>query len=129
MTKKMLIDSSDQQETRIAIIENRKIVDYESEKSDNNRTKGNIYLAKIIRVEPSLQAAFVDYGAEKHGFLAYNEIHPDYFKIPTSDKKKLLAQEHEASKAVPIEEDEEEDEFSNESSEVLNDKTQLMILI
>ncbi len=123
MTKKMLIDSSDHQETRIAIIENKKIIDYESEKSDNNRTKGNIYLAKIIRVEPSLQAAFVDYGAEKHGFLAYNEIHPDYFKIPTSDKKKLLAQEHEASKTIPIDDDEdEEEEFSNESSEEINDK-------
>ena len=94
----MLIDSKEKNETRIAIIEDKKLIDFESEKLVDNRTKGNIYLAKIIRVEPSLQAAFVDYGAEKHGFLAYNEIHPDYFKIPTSDKKKLLAQEHEASK-------------------------------
>ena len=114
MTKRMLIDSKEKNETRIAIIEDKKLIDFESEKLVDNRTKGNIYLAKIIRVEPSLQAAFVDYGAEKHGFLAYNEIHPDYFKIPTSDKKKLLAQEHEASKNITIDEEEEEDdEFEN----------------
>ncbi|PPR43882.1 MAG: Ribonuclease E [Alphaproteobacteria bacterium MarineAlpha8_Bin1] len=116
MTKRMLIDSKEKNETRIAIIEDKKLIDFESEKLDDNRTKGNIYLAKIIRVEPSLQAAFVDYGAEKHGFLAYNEIHPDYFKIPTSDKKKLLAQEHEASKNITIDEEvdeDDEDEFEN----------------
>ena len=118
MTKRMLIDSKEKNETRIAIIEDKKLIDFESEKLDNNRTKGNIYLAKIIRVEPSLQAAFVDYGAEKHGFLAYNEIHPDYFKIPTSDKKKLLAQEHEASKDISIDDsdgddDDDNDEFEN----------------
>jgi len=112
MKKKMLIDSQDQSETRIAILEDNKLIDFESEKLDNNRTKGNIYLAKIVRVEPSLQAAFIDFGFEKHGFLAYNEIHPDYFKIPTSDKKKLIAQELEASKNVPIDD---EDEFVNEN--------------
>ena len=86
----MLIDTNEDNETRIAIIEENKLVDFELEKNNNDRTKGNIYLAKIVRVEPSLQAAFVDYGAQKHGFLAYNEIHPDYFKIPTSDKKKTF---------------------------------------
>ena len=70
-----------------------------------------------MRVEPSLQAAFVDYGGNRHGFLAYNEIHPDYFKIPTADKKKLLQQELEASKIIPFEDEEDEEEFSgNEES-------------
>ena len=85
--KKILIDAEKNEEVRVAIVENNGLIDYESEKVENDRTKGNIYLAKIIRVEPSLQAAFVDYGGNKHGFLAYNEIHPDYFKIPTADKK------------------------------------------
>ena len=87
MKKKMLIDASHKEIIRVAIIEKNNLIDYESEKIKNERIKGNIYLAKIVRVEPSLQAAFVDYGGNKHGFLAYNEIHPDYFKIPTSDKK------------------------------------------
>ena len=118
MKKKMLIDASHKEIIRVAIIEKNNLLDYESEKIKNERIKGNIYLAKIVRVEPSLQAAFVDYGGNKHGFLAYNEIHPDYFKIPTSDKKKLLQQELEASKIVPIEEEEEEEfedqQISNE---------------
>ena len=100
MKKKMLIDASHKEIIRVAIIEKNNLIDYESEKIKNERIKGNIYLAKIVRVEPSLQAAFVDYGGNKHGFLAYNEIHPDYFKIPTADKKKLLEQELEESKQI-----------------------------
>ena len=109
MKKKMLIDATQKNIVRVAMIENNNLVDYESE-NKNERIKGNIYLAKIVRVEPSLQAAFVDYEV-KHGFLAYNEIHPDYFKIPTADKK-LLKKELEASKTIPIDED---DEFIDES--------------
>ena len=108
----MLIDASQREIIRVAIIEKNNLIDYESEKIKNERIKGNIYLAKIVRVEPSLQAAFVDYGGNKHGFLAYNEIHPDYFKIPTSDKKKLLEQELEASKTIPM--DEEDDDFEDQ---------------
>ncbi len=111
----MLIDFNQKNETRIAIVNDKKLIDYESEKVNNNRTKGNIYLAKIVRVEPSLQAAFVDYGANRHGFLAYNEIHPDYFKIPTSDKKKLLEQELAVSNEISAENDE---EYLNDSDEV-----------
>ncbi len=116
MKKKMLIDASHKEIIRVAMIERNNLIDYESEKIKNERIKGNIYLAKIVRVEPSLQAAFVDYGGNKHGFLAYNEIHPDYFKIPTSDKKKLLEQELEASKTIPIEDEEdfEEQQINNE---------------
>ncbi len=110
MKKKMLIDATQKNILRVAMIENNNLIDYESEKIKNERIKGNIYLAKIVRVEPSLQAAFVDYGGNKHGFLAYNEIHPDYFKIPTADKKKLLQQELEASKTISI--DEEDEGFS-----------------
>ena len=87
MKKKMLIDASQEDLIRVAMIKENSLLDYESEKVKNERIKGNIYLAKIVRVEPSLQAAFVDYGGNRHGFLAYNEIHPDYFKIPTADKK------------------------------------------
>ena len=113
--KKMLIDADQDKEVRVAIIENNNLIDYESEKKKNDRIKGNIYLAKIVRVEPSLQAAFIDYGGNKHGFLAYNEIHPDYFKIPTADKKKLLEQELEQSKKNLL--DSEEDDYLDQAFE------------
>ena len=87
MSKKILIDTSSNEETRVAITENGKLDDFEIESKKKNALKGNIYLAKIIRIEPSLQAAFVDYGADRHGFLPLTEIHPDYFKIPTSDQE------------------------------------------
>ena len=104
----MLIDASQHEETRMAIIHDEKLIEYESEVIKFKPIKGNIYLAKIIRVEPSLQAAFVDYGAQRHGFLAYNEIHPDYFKIPTSDKEKILAEENINSSNYTIDENEED---------------------
>jgi ribonuclease E len=117
--KQMLIDANQDDEVRVAIIDKNDLIDYESENFKNDRVKGNIYLAKIIRVEPSLQAAFVDYGAKKHGFLAYNEIHPNYFKIPTADKKKLLEQEFNESQNLSINEDDESfiDESFNEDQE------------
>ena len=97
--KKILIDTSSIDETRIALIENGKLDDFEIETIKKNAYKGDVYLAKITRVEPSLQAAFVDYGANRHGFLPLTEIHPDYFKIPVSDQeilKKLSSQiQHE----------------------------------
>ena len=113
--KKMLIDSNQQDETRMAVVENDKLIEYESENLNLKPTKGNIYLAKIIRVEPSLQAAFVDYGFKKHGFLAYTEIHPDYFKIPTADRNDILTEEDDENEFV-------EDELSelNESSILTN---------
>ena len=99
MSKKILIDTSSIDETRIALIENGKLDDFEIETIKKNAYKGDVYLAKITRVEPSLQAAFVDYGANRHGFLPLTEIHPDYFKIPVSDQeilKKLSSQiQHE----------------------------------
>ena len=117
--KKMLIDAAEKESVRVAITKDSSLIDYESEKIINERIKGNIYLAKIVRVEPSLQAAFVDYGGNRHGFLAYNEIHPDYFKIPTADKKKLLEQELENTKNLQIDDD--DDDSENELSEPLQD--------
>ena len=118
--KKMLIDAAEKESVRVAITKDSSLVDYESEKIINERIKGNIYLAKIIRVEPSLQAAFVDYGGNRHGFLAYNEIHPDYFKIPTADKKKLLEQELENTKNLQLDDDDDGD-VESELSEPLQD--------
>ncbi|PPR49211.1 MAG: Ribonuclease E [Alphaproteobacteria bacterium MarineAlpha5_Bin5] len=107
MSKKILIDTSNANETRIAVTNNGKLDDFEIESNKKNAVKGDVYLAKITRVEPSLQAAFVDFGANRNGFLPLTEIHPDYFKIPSADedklkelKKKLNAfNEHEEIKA------------------------------
>ena len=89
MSKKILIDSSSEEETRIALTDNGKLDDFEIEPIKKIAVKGDVYLAKITRVEASLQAAFVDYGANRHGFLPLTEIHPDYFKIPVSDQETL----------------------------------------
>ena len=89
MSKKVLIDTSSDEEIRVAITENGKLDNFEIESKKKNAVKGDVYLAKIIRVEPSLQAAFVNYGADRHGFLPLTEIHPDYFKIPTSDQDNI----------------------------------------
>ncbi len=89
MSKNILIDTTNNNETRIAVTENGRIDDFEIESNKKNTIKGDVYLAKITRVEPSLQAAFVDFGANRNGFLPLNEIHPDYFKIPAADEKKL----------------------------------------
>lgn len=89
MAKKMLIDATHPEEMRVAIIDGQKLDDYEAEIETRKQTKSNIYLAKIIRVEPSLQAAFVEYGQDRHGFLPFSEIHPDYYQIPIADRKLL----------------------------------------
>ncbi|MXV44020.1 Rne/Rng family ribonuclease [Saccharibacter sp. 17.LH.SD] len=91
----MLIDATHAEETRVVVMNEKRIEDYDVETSARRQLKGNIYLAKIIRVEPSLQAAFVDYGGNRHGFLAFSEIHPDYFQIPVADREKLLALQEE----------------------------------
>ena len=91
MTKSMLIDAAHLEEPRILVLENNSIEDLDFESSTKEQLRGNIYLAKVSRVEPSLRAAFVDYGNNRHGFLPFNEIHPDYFQIPISDKENLIA--------------------------------------
>lgn len=89
MSKKMLIDATHAEETRVVVTENGRVEELDVDTSTKKQIKGNIYLAKIVRVEPSLQAAFVDYGGNKHGFLAFGEIHPDYYQIPVADREAL----------------------------------------
>jgi ribonuclease E len=93
MTKRILIDASHAEETRVVVLDGNRLEDFDVETASRKQIKGNIYLAKVIRVEPSLQAAFVEYGGNRHGFLAFGEIHPDYYQIPVADRQRLLAQQ------------------------------------
>lgn len=95
MSKKLLIDARQSDETRVVLLNNNKLEDFDYETSHRKQLKGNIYLARVTRVEPSLQAAFVEYGGNRQGFLAFSEIHPDYYRIPVEDREKLLAEEAE----------------------------------
>ncbi|HSV28635.1 MAG TPA: ribonuclease E/G, partial [Candidatus Omnitrophota bacterium] len=91
MVKRMLIDATHPEETRVVVVNGTRLEELDVETSTKKQLKGNIYLAKVVRVEPSLQAAFVEYGGNRHGFLAFSEIHPDYFQIPVADRQALLA--------------------------------------
>ena len=93
MTKKMLIDATHAEETRVVVVDGNRVEEFDFESLNKRQLAGNIYLAKVTRVEPSLQAAFVDYGGNRHGFLAFSEIHPDYYQIPKADREALLAEE------------------------------------
>jgi ribonuclease E len=95
MTMRMLIDARHREETRVAVVKGNRIEEFDFESAEHKQLKGNIYLAKVTRVEPSLQAAFVDYGGNRHGFLAFSEIHPDYYQIPREDREALLREERE----------------------------------
>lgn len=97
MATRMLIDARHSEETRVAVLKGNRIEEFDFESSDHKQIKGNIYLAKVTRVEPSLQAAFVDFGGNRHGFLAFSEIHPDYYQIPKEDREALLAEEAAAA--------------------------------
>ena len=96
MATRMLIDARHPEETRVAVLQGNRIEEFDFESAEHKQIKGNIYLAKVTRVEPSLQAAFVDFGGNRHGFLAFSEIHPDYYQIPASDREALLAEEQAA---------------------------------
>ncbi len=93
MTKKMLIDATHAEETRVVVVDGTRVDEFDFESLNKRQLAGNIYLAKVTRVEPSLQAAFVDYGGNRHGFLAFSEIHPDYYQIPKADREALIAEE------------------------------------
>ena len=93
MATRMLIDARHPEETRVAVLKGNRIEEFDFESAEHKQIKGNIYLAKVTRVEPSLQAAFVDFGGNRHGFLAFSEIHPDYYQIPIADREKLLAEQ------------------------------------
>src|ERR1041384_4628875 len=95
MSMRMLIDARHPEETRVAVVKGNRIEEFDFESAEKKQLKGNIYLAKVTRVEPSLQAAFVDYGGNRHGFLAFSEIHPDYYQIPKEDREALLREEAE----------------------------------
>ena len=107
MAEKMLIDASHSEETRVVVVRGNRIEEFDFESEHKKQIRGNIYLAKVTRVEPSLQAAFVDYGGNRHGFLAFAEIHPDYYQIPLADRQALLkaeAEEHRRDDDIePIE--------------------------
>jgi len=105
MAKKMLIDATHAEETRVVVVDGTKVEEFDFESENKRQLAGNIYLAKVTRVEPSLQAAFIDYGGNRHGFLAFSEIHPDYYQIPVADREALLAEERAYTKAM-AEEDE-----------------------
>ncbi|PIE11505.1 MAG: ribonuclease [Rhodobacterales bacterium] len=108
MAKKMLIDATHAEETRVVVVDGNKVEEFDFETQSRKQLAGNIYLAKVMRVEPSLQAAFVDYGGNRHGFLAFNEIHPDYYQIPVADREALLAEEQAYADSLSAEADEEE---------------------
>ncbi len=103
MPNKMLIDASHPEETRVVVVRGNRIEEFDFESQDKKQLKGNIYLARVTRVEPSLQAAFVEYGGNRHGFLAFSEIHPDYYQIPMADRQALLrAEAEEAIRTVTV---------------------------
>jgi ribonuclease E len=89
----MLIDASHPEETRVVVVDGTKLDEFDFETASRRPLKGNIYLAKVIRIEPSLQAAFVEYGGNRHGFLAFSECHPDYYQIPIADRERLIAEQ------------------------------------
>src|SRR5580658_5923599 len=105
MTKRMLIDATHAEETRVVVLEGSRLEDFDVENQSRKQLKGNIYLAKVVRVEPSLQAAFVEYGGNRHGFLAFGEIHPDYYQIPVADRQRLLELQAEQARLEEEEDD------------------------
>ncbi|WP_297801652.1 ribonuclease E/G [uncultured Brevundimonas sp.] len=109
MSKTMLIDAAHAEETRVAIVDGRQVEEFDFESRGRRQLRGNIYLAKVTRVEPSLQAAFVEYGGNRHGFLAFNEIHPDYYQIPVADREAIMAEAGD--------EDEDDDDLGREHAD------------
>ncbi len=98
MANKMLIDATHPEETRVAVVRGNRLEEFDFESASRKPLRGNIYLAKVTRVEPSLQAAFIEYGGNRHGFLAFSEIHPDYYQIPVADRQALLEEDARAER-------------------------------
>jgi ribonuclease E len=116
MTKKLLIDAAHAEEVRVAVVEGNHLEEFDSESSSKKQSRSNIYLAKVIRIEPSLQAAFVDYGDDKHGFLPFAEIHPDYYRIPVADRSSNEDEVTESSDVDSEPKDAEEDQAKKNKS-------------
>ena len=127
MAKKMLIDATHAEETRVVVVEGNKVEEFDFESLNKKQLAGSIYLAKVTRVEPSLQAAFVDYGGNRHGFLAFSEIHPDYYQIPVEDRKILIEEERAYAKKIQEDADKREQALENEllAKETQSDETNL----
>src|ERR1700735_4822521 len=121
MANKMFIDASHPEETRVVVVRGNRVEEFDFESSTRKQLRGNIYLAKVTRVEPSLQAAFVDYGGNRHGFLAFNEIHPDYHQIPLADREALLREEAEESDEAPTRALDDEQEEEADDDDVIGD--------
>ena len=113
MPSKMLIDAAHPEETRVVVVKGNRVEEFDYESANKKQLRGNIYLAKVTRVEPSLQAAFVDYGGNRHGFLAFTEIHPDYYQIPVADRQALLDEEAEEESRARDAEAAEDDEAAS----------------
>jgi ribonuclease E len=109
MGKKMLIDAAHPEETRVVVVSGNRVEEFDFESENRKQLRGNIYLAKVTRVEPSLQAAFIEYGGNRHGFLAFSEIHPDYYQIPVADREALLKQQADDARREEEEEEAEEE--------------------
>ncbi|HBH89148.1 MAG TPA: ribonuclease E/G, partial [Hyphomonadaceae bacterium] len=123
MTKMMLIDAVHPEEVRVAVVNKGQVEDFDFESAKKRQLRGNIYLAKITRVEPSLQAAFVDFGGNRHGFLAFSEIHPDYYQLPQADREALIAETASAVQADGDDPDDiDEDDDERPSSKALLSK-------
>src|SRR5438034_6331626 len=105
MPNKMLVDATHPEETRVVVLRGHRVEEFDFESASRKQLRGNIYLAKVTRVEPSLQAAFIDYGGNRHGFLAFSEIHPDYYQIPVADRQALIAEDERAQRAAEAEAD------------------------
>ena len=116
MSRKMLIDAAHPEETRVVVVENNRVEEFDFESASRKPIRGNIYLAKVTRVEPSLQAAFVEYGGNKHGFLAFNEIHPDYYQLPHADREALRAQEEALAEELAEEASDNDSDGETESA-------------
>ncbi|WP_435312780.1 ribonuclease E/G, partial [Primorskyibacter sedentarius] len=115
MAKKMLIDATHAEETRVVVVDGTKVEEFDFESENKRQLAGNIYLAKVTRVEPSLQAAFVDYGGNRHGFLAFSEIHPDYYQIPVADREALMEEERAYAEAQKARDEDDEKPKSSRS--------------
>src|SRR5437867_10968111 len=105
MPNKMLIDATHPEETRVVVLRGQRVEEFDFEAASRKQLRGNIYLAKVTRVEPSLQAAFVDYGGNRHGFLAFREIHPDYYQIPLAARPAPIDEEERPARAAGPEPD------------------------
>jgi ribonuclease E len=124
MSKRMLIDAAHAEETRVVVVDGNRVEDFDFESSGRKQLRGNIYLAKVTRVEPSLQAAFIEYGGNRHGFLAFNEIHPDYYQIPLADREALMreAAEDADEHAAHVSGQDDEDGDSEDEDDVMGDE-------